>query len=316
MKVAVTGGTGFIGRHIVRELVENGYEVRVIGRRELDMGVEMVRADITDFRAISHAIKDVDAVFHNAALAADFGKREDFIRVNVEGTRNVAEACVENGINRIVYTSSAGVYGFPNTDEWIDESHKENPLNEYHKSKLEGEKILLGYNDIKVSVIRPPLVLGAGGNAARILLSGIENGRIIYIGKGENYISIVHPSDVAQCLRLALERDENGEIFNVVSFVCTIREMFEEIASLLDVEPPEKHVPYALAYFIAFLSEKFSKNPDITRFRVKSLGTTRRIRWEKAMNLLGYKPRYDLKKTVDEMVSWYKEERKLSSSTE
>jgi len=316
MKVAVTGGTGFIGRYLVRELLDNGYEVRVIGRREINFeGAEMIKADITEMKGIFNALKGVDAVFHNAALASDFGRKEDFERVNVEGTKNVAEACIENGISRVIYTGTAGVYGFPNKNEWIDESHETNPLNDYHRSKLEGERVLLSYKNIKSSIIRPPLVLGAGGSATEILLAGIENGSMIYVGRGDNYISIVHPSDVAQCLRLALEKDKEGSIFNAVSFVCTIREMFEEIARQMDVEAPRKHIPYPLAYLIASLSEKFSRNPSITRFRVKSLGTTRRISWRRAEKMLGYRPRYDLKKTVEDMVSWYMEERKLSTSS-
>jgi len=315
MKVAVTGGTGFIGKYLVNELLNNGYEVRVVARRDVHMdGVEVVRADVTDFHSLAKAFKGADAIFHNAALASDRGRRKDFERVNVGGTENVARACMENGIERIIYTSTAGIYGFPNTEEWIDEEWEEKLLNDYHKSKLMGEKVLLGYDDIITSIIRPPLVLGAGGNAARIILSGIEEGSMVYVGDGSNYIPIVHPSDVAQCLRLALERDGRGEVFNVVSFVCRIGEMFREIATQLGVEPPRKHVPYALAYLIAFFSEKFSRD-GITRFRVKSLGTTRRISWEKAEKMLGYKPRYDLKKTVEDMVSWYMEERNSSSKS-
>ncbi len=308
MKVLVTGGTGFIGKYLVNELLENSYDVVVFTRRknfEMD-GVETKYGDITDYKSIYRACRNVDAVFHNAALARDWGKWGEFYRINVEGTKNVAEACIENGISHIIYTSSAGVYGFPNTEEWITEESQEKPLNAYHKSKLMGEKVLQGYDNIIASIIRPPLVLGAGGNATRIILSGIEKGRMVYVGDGNQHISIVHPSDVAQCLRLCLEKDEGGNIFNVVSFVCRIKELFEEIAREMGVEKVRKHIPYSIAYISAWISEKLSREPSITRFRVKSLGTTRRIDCQKAMNLLGYKPRYDLEKTVEEMVSWYR----------
>jgi len=310
MRVLVTGGTGFIGKYLVNELLKNNYDVVIFTRRKnFEMNdVEVKYGDIIDYESIYNACGDVDAVFHNAALAMDWGKWEDFYRINVEGTKNVAEACIKNGINRIIYTSTAGVYGFPNKEEWITEESQEKPLNAYHKSKLMGEKVLQGYDSIITSIIRPPLVLGAGGNATRIILSGIEEGSIIYVGDSSNYISIAHPSDVAQCLRLALEKDGDGNIFNVVSFVCRIKELFQEVARHMNVEMPHKHVPYAVAYMVAFLSEKFSTQPSITRFRVKSLGTTRRISWKKAMNLLNYIPEYDLKRTVEDMVSWYRTE--------
>ena len=126
---------------------------------------------------------------------------------------------------------------------------------------------------------------------------------MIYINNGNHYISIVHPSDVAQCLRLACEKDENGDAFNVVSFYSTIKDLFEEISKALDIDPPKKNIPYNLAYFAAFMNEKINfKEPSLTRFRVKSMGTTRFINFEKAKKLINYKPKYDLKMTVKDMI--------------
>ncbi|HEC81540.1 MAG TPA: NAD-dependent epimerase/dehydratase family protein, partial [Thermoplasmatales archaeon] len=305
MNVLVTGGSGFIGRYLVDELVENGYKVSVLTRQSSlkIKGVKVFQGDITKPETFSHLLKGVDAVFHNAAYAMDWGRKSLIYRVNVEGTRNVAEVCKEKGVERIVYTSSAGVYGFPNTNEWIREDSPKKPLNAYQKSKFEGENVLRSYSGLHVSIVRPPLVFGAGAKATRIVLSKMEQSRMPFIGDGNNYISIVHPRDVAQCLRLALEKDKKGEEFNVVSFITTIREFFEEAAAELKVKPPEKHIPYPFAYVAAFFNEFFTKEPSLTRFRVKSLGTTRRVSCEKAKKVLGYKPRYDLKSTVEDMVS-------------
>lgn len=307
MKVLVTGASGFIGRYLLNELMEHGYEVRALTRRAIKVeGVEVMKGDITKLSTLQKAFHGIDAVFHNAAYAADYGDRRKFFEVNVEGTRNVAEMCKKNGVGRIIYTSSAGVYGFPNTNEWITEDSPKKPINAYQRSKLEAENVLNEYEDIHISVVRPPLVLGAGAKAAFMLLSKMEEQKMAYIGDGKNYITIAHPKDVALCLRLALEKDEEGDIFNVVSFVCRIEELYKEIANELGVEEPKKHMPYFLAYFFAFLSETFAKEPSLTRFRVKSFGTTRRISCEKAKKKLGYKPGYDLKATVRDMVEWYK----------
>jgi len=97
-----------------------------------------------------------------------------------------------------------------------------------------------------------------------------------------------------------------GSTYNVVSFISPVRDIFEEIARKLGVKPPEKHVSYAIAYAVAFFSEMFSrKEPSLTRFRVKSFGTSRRISCEKAKKELGYEPEFDLKMTVGDMISWY-----------
>jgi nucleoside-diphosphate-sugar epimerase len=127
------------------------------------------------------------------------------------------------------------------------------------------------------------------------------------IGDGGQYISIVHPVDVASCLCGALERGRDGEAYNVVSFVCTVQSLLSTVACELGVPAPMRRVPYGLAYVFAALSELFSvREPAVTRFRVKSMGTSRRISAEKARKDLGFEPRYDLHRTVADMVSWYR----------
>ncbi|HEC82810.1 MAG TPA: SDR family NAD(P)-dependent oxidoreductase [Thermoplasmatales archaeon] len=308
MRILVTGASGFIGRYLVRKLAERGYEVFALTRKNFKIEcAEVIKGDITDIKSLIPAIRKVDAVFHNAGYADDRGKKRDFYRVNVNGTKNVAEACRMNGIKRIIYTSSAGVYGFPNKKEPLTEESPKKPMNAYHKSKLEGENVLKKYTEMKISVIRPPLVLGAGARAGEIILKRIENGKMAYIGDGENFIPIVHPIDVSECLIKALEKDRKGEVFNVVSFHCRIKELIEEIGRELNIELKEKHIPYSIAYLISIFSEKFSKNEfSLTRFRVKSFGRNRIISFEKAKKKLGYTPEYDLKKTIKEMVKWYK----------
>ena len=308
MKVLVTGGTGFIGRYLVEELLEHGYKVRVFARHAFKGDAESFIGDITDFESIKKAMKGIDAVFHNAAYAMDWGSKKEFYRVNVVGSENVAKACVENGIENLIYTSSAGVYGFPNSKEPITEESQKNPLNAYQKSKWQGEKAIEKY-EINAAFIRPPLVLGAGGMATKIMLSSIENGRFSYIGSGNTFIPIVHPKDVAACMRLALEKNARGA-FNVVSFHCRIKEFVEKLAELMNARKPNKHVSYGMAYAFAIISEGIAKitgkEPFLTRFRVKSLGTDRIISYERAMKLLGYKPSFDMEKTAMDMVNWYK----------
>ncbi len=312
MKALVTGASGFIGRYIVRELLEHGYDVRVLVRNiaNIEGKVEIFHGDITKLHSIFPALKGVDVVFHNAAYAMDWGRKRDFYEINVNGTRNVAEACRKNGIERIIYTSSAGIYGFPNRKEIIDEDSPKKPINYYQQSKLEAEKLLMQYEDLHVSSIRPPLVIGAGGKAVKMLLSSLESGKMPIFGSGEQYISIAHPKDVAQCLRLAYERDKNGEAFNVLSFACPVKELLEKISYGLGVKLPQRRIPYSLAYlfaiFMEFGAKLKGKEPSLTKFRVKSFGTHRIISCEKARKKLGFKPMYDLEATVNDIVEWYK----------
>ncbi|MBN2603595.1 MAG: SDR family NAD(P)-dependent oxidoreductase [Candidatus Thermoplasmatota archaeon] len=308
MRVLVTGASGFIGRNIVKELLSHGYKVVGLTRNPdfSVKGADIVVGDITKKETLFDAFTNIDGVFHNAALTIDWGKKKDFQNVNVQGTKNVLHLCQKNGIGRIVYTSSAGVYGFPNTSETITENSPISPLNSYHQSKLDGETILYLAEETIVSSIRPPLVIGPNSHATKLILSKIFSNDIKYIGSGEQLISIVHPMDVAQCLRLAFEKDHIGDIFNAVSFTCSIKDLFTKISERLNVTTPDKHVPYFIAYLSAIISELLTRPPELTKFRVKLLGTTRQISCDKARQNLGYIPRHDINSTVEDIVKSYK----------
>ena len=311
MNILLTGASGFIGSYLVKDLLKHGHSLHTFTRKKNYSieGTKTFTGDIKDIDSLKPAFKDVDAVIHNAAYANDWRKKSIFYEANVDGTRNIADACVKHGVKRLLYTSTAGIYGFPNSLNPIKEEDgpTPKPLNPYGASKIESEKLLQKYKDLKITIFRPPMVFGAGGKPSQILLSTIEQGKAAYIGKGEKHISIVHPADVAQCFRLSLEKEKEG-VFNTVSFYCTIQEIFEESAKKLGVNPPQKHFPFFIAYMSGFFSELLAKEePSLTRFRVIKLGTSRIIDGEKAKKELGYIPQYNLEKTVDDMVSWYKE---------
>jgi len=310
MNVFITGAHGFIGHYLVKELINNGYQIKGLSRKAQPSheDKEFIKGDITKPETFSSALKDIDMVFHNAAYAMDWGKKNDFYEINVNGTKNVAEACREHGIKRLIYTSSAGVYGYPKNEKIITEETEKKPLNMYQKTKYEGEKVLKAYDDLLISAIRPPLVFGPGSPALKIAFSNLEKGKMMYIGDGTQQLSIAHPVDVARCMRLIAENDTKGEAFNVVSFICQINEFMEAISEKTGIDPPTKHVPFSIAYAVAWLTETFKKNPTLTRFRVKSLGTTRIISAEKAKQSIGYSPTYDFSSTVEEIVEWYKKD--------
>ncbi|MCJ7570767.1 MAG: NAD-dependent epimerase/dehydratase family protein [Candidatus Thermoplasmatota archaeon] len=175
MKVLVTGATGFIGRYLLEDRIKNNYEVRVLTRQTSykNKDIDIFLGDITKKETIADAFQGIDLVFHNAAYAMDWGDKSEMYKANVEGTLNVANICREKKVLRLIFTSSAGVYGFPNSNAEIDEDYEKKPFNYYHKTKLESEYVLQKYSDLNVSIIRPCLVLGAGGNAVKILLKRI-----------------------------------------------------------------------------------------------------------------------------------------------
>lgn len=312
MNVFITGATGFIGRYLVQELLSHDYDITILSRSKSKSipHTSQVIGDITQPETFSDELKNTDAVFHNAAYAMDYGKKQDFYNINVQGTKNVADACVAHDISHLIYTSSAGVYGYPKEGTVITEECAKKPMNLYQQTKWLGEVALQEYETLKTSAIRPPLVFGPGSPALKIAFENLKKQKFPYVGSGTQLLPITHPVDVARCMRLILEHDKKGEVFNVLSFQTSIINFMETITKKTDLIPPQKHVSFALAYTAAFFSELFSKNPTLTRFRVKSLGCTRIISADKAKEKLGYKPVYDFEKTVNDIVEWYTTELK------
>ena len=234
--VMVTGGMGFIGRYLVNALLDLGKEVVVLDNlstaveTEVPDGVRLVRADIRDTEQIRHAMDGVEVVFHTAANAnGSLSVREprfDFTN-NTCGSFNVLEASIQAGAKRLVYMSSASVYGRPQRFP-MDELHPTRPFVPYGASKLAGEALLLavGYaQGLSVVVGRPFCVWGPGEHpdlalveVSRYMRWHLRRERIQIVGDPERKTrDFVHVSDLVQGLLLLAERGVPGESYNIGS---------------------------------------------------------------------------------------------------
>ncbi len=318
----VTGGSGFIGSHIVRLLENDGHDVHILIRKssKLDLlegaNARTAIGDITDANGLLEAVPDdIEWFFHNAAIMADWGEAR-FTNVNVDGVRNVLEVIRKKDIPRLIYTSSTAVYGFPNKDEPITESYDFAPTNGYQRSKLAAEKLIhesMTTQGIRATMIRPPTVLGKGDMfTGPILIERLRDGAMFCFGDGSNKMSFAHGEDVAQCLIKAAENFDvaYGNSYNVTSFTCEFLEFLEALRKEIGTDKPVKKLPYQASLtmgkmmgglFRAFLRPNA---PLITSFRVRLFGTKYIIDDTKARLDLGYKPKWDLDSTVKDMVEW------------
>jgi nucleoside-diphosphate-sugar epimerase len=322
MRALVTGGTGFIGSHLVDELLEQGYDVRVLRRTTSnitfleDKKLTFVVGDLTDRESLVRACQQVDVVFHVAALPRDWGSKKTFFEVNFDGTKNLLDACVQHKVPRFVFMSSAAVYGFPKTQQPIAEEYQKNPTLKYGESKLWAEGLLWGYGikyNITVSAMRSPVVLGPRDRLISLfLINALQQKRLFFIGDGNQEISLSDGRDVARCLRLAGEsKKANNQAYNVKSFDSTPRQLIETLAERLQLPAPETHRSYLSAYILASIVEgiwilRGKENPPITRHKVRVMGTPRLMDITKAAQELRYTPRYTLATTIDDVVSWYR----------
>ena len=233
MKYAVTGGAGFIGSHLVKNLVEHGDEIIVIdnlntGKKKniekFSEKIDFFEVDIRDFNAIEDILKNVDGIFHEAALASvqdSFRIPDEFFDVNVKGTENIFKIGKKLGI-KVVYASSSSVYGNP-IQVPIKESDGKNPFNPYAKTKLEDDELAEKYarNDLKVIGLRYFNVFGPGqskeyAGVIKLFLERIQQGLPPLInGDGLQVRDFVYVNDVVNANILAMESNIDSEFFNI-----------------------------------------------------------------------------------------------------
>jgi UDP-glucose 4-epimerase len=252
--VLVTGGAGFIGSHLVDDLVSLGHEVRIlddfsnaktwnIGDQLNRSHLSFVKGDIRNHTVVDDALKGVDAVFHLAAVTSvPFSVKypKQTFEVNMGGTKNLLEACLRNDVERFIYVSSCAVYGDPKYLP-IDEGHPLNPISPYAESKLWAEKVCIKFqesNGLKITVLRPFNVYGPrqrsdqyAGVIASFIKNLVEGSPPLIYGDGQQTRDFIYVEDVVDALILALERDEaNGRSFNIATGVPT---SINRLASIL-----------------------------------------------------------------------------------
>lgn len=226
-KVLVIGGTGFIGRRLVRELLEAGTSVRVLSRRggTSSGGVEHVQGTVADAAAIRRAVEGVSVVFD---LSLGGGPRwEDFERDYIRGARNVARACLEHGVSRLVYTSTTAAL-YLGAEGTIDEKAGTDPKPEergfYSRAKIAAEKLLLELHrtrSLPVVILRPAIVVGDGGRLAHPGIGQwLSPTCCMALGEGRSPLPFVLVEDVAQAMVLAADAPGvEGEAFNLAGDV-------------------------------------------------------------------------------------------------
>jgi UDP-glucose 4-epimerase len=233
MKYAVTGGAGFIGSHLVKKLAERGNEVIVIdnlntGKKQniekISKKIDFFEVDIRDFSAIEDILKNIDGIFHEAALASvqdSFRIPDEFFDVNVNGTENIFKIAKKLGI-KVVYASSSSVYGNPISIP-IKENDDKNPFNPYAKTKLEDDKLAEKYakNGLKVIGLRYFNVFGPRqskeyAGVIKLFLERIQQGLSPLInGDGLQVRDFVYVDDVVNANILSMESNIDSGFFNI-----------------------------------------------------------------------------------------------------
>ena len=233
MHFAVTGGAGFVGSHLVKLLVEEGHKVTVIdnlhkGKKEnlasIINKIKFQKIDVRDYESLRKILKNVDGVFHQAALTVvqdSFLRPEEYFDVNVHGTENIFKLANENKF-KVVYASSSSVYGHK-LETPITEDAERNPINPYGKTKLEDEYLVEKYSKLNTEIIglRYFNIFGKGqtieyAGVITKFLDRINEGKSpIIFGNGSQVRDFIHVSDVARSNLMAMNSKSSNLIVNI-----------------------------------------------------------------------------------------------------
>ncbi len=314
-RVLVTGATGFLGKYLVEELINNGYEVVAQGRKEniLNNLKEQYKVNILkcSLNEIKNIDMNIDCVIHAAALSTVWGKWQDFYDSNVLGTENVIKFCLKNNVRRLIYVSSPSVYSakFDRFNIKEEDFDKNNKLNFYIKSKILAENLINKIDNQKLEtvIIRPRGLFGIGDTSLvpRLINANSKIG-IPLFNDGKNIVDITCVENVAYSLRLAMEKEEaNGNIYNITNGDPTeFKNILDKLFTELEERANYRKMNINLMYFVASVIELFYKlfriykEPMITKYTIATLGYSQSLNIEKAKKDLGYNPKITLEEGI------------------
>jgi dihydroflavonol-4-reductase len=320
MTALVTGGTGFIGSHVVRKLLAQKIPVRCLVRSSSkranldDLPVEYVLGDLQDPASLKLALRDCDTLFH---VAADYrlwaAHPDEMNRINVDGTRQLFQAAADAKIKKIVYTSSVAAVGRPGTgvgSEAIDPT-PEQLIGPYKKSKFASELVAREFATLglPVVIVNPAAPIGSHDikptPTGKIIVDFLNGHMPGYIDTGMNFIDV---EDVAAGHWLAFQKGRVGERYILGNKNMTLKEFLDILARVSGRKPPRLKIPYAVAYLAGLFSTGLSyltrREPAIPLDGVRMAHAPMYYDASKAVRELGL-PQTSIEKAIRKAVDWF-----------
>jgi len=339
INVLVTGGSGFLGKAIIRELIDpdsplnpsmiKNFDLKNDTEQVSDDRIEFVKGDIKDVEALKKACKGIDLVIHSAAII-DWGIYSDkeILSVNLTGTENVINACLDNNVRHLVFTSSLdAIYdGKPLVN--VDESHPypEKHRTSYCRSKYLAEHAVVKAHSerLKTVVLRPSDIFGeADPYHIDSLVNMAKSGFYVRIGNGEAKTQHVYVGNIAYAHLLAgkglMNSNEKigGEIYFITdSEGANFFKFFDRVVEGIGykIKPKNFWIPRPIAYVIASLTEfsawlirpfKFY-HPKFSRFAVTYTCTEYTFNYDKAKRDFGFEPKYSPEEAMQRTIAYYR----------
>lgn len=324
MKALVTGATGFIGGNLVRELVNQGYQVKTLVRKESDrrniegLNVEIALGDLRDKASLASALEGCDVLFHVAACYTFWTPDPKAVyEANVGGTENMLAAALAKGIEKVVYTSTESTIGIAKNGSLGTEELEVNPghlAGHYKKSKYMAEKLALKMYDegLPLVVVNPTTPVGPldlkPTPTGQFIVDFLNGKMPAYVNTGLNLVDV---QDVAKGHVLALERGRLGERYILGNRNLTFKEILNILERITGIKAPKFKIPIWIALGAGYADELVSgkilgRRPRIPVAGVKTARKFRHFDCSKAIDELGL-PQTPVEEALEKAVRWFKQ---------
>ncbi len=320
MRAFVTGGTGFIGSHVVRLLLQQGYQVTALVRPSSNLGnlqglaVDIVKGDLNDPN-IWEQMRGCDDLFHVAAHYSLWQKDRELLYFdNVEGTRNILAAAQKAGIKRTVYTSSVAAIGVGKSGEIVDETYQspvEKLVGDYKKSKFLAEQVArsAAKKGQDIVIVNPSSPIGAldikPTPTGDIILRFLRRQMPAYVDTGLNFIDV---RDVAWGHLLALEKGKSGDRYILGNQNLSLKQLLEQLSQITNLPAPQISIPSWIPLTVAWIDEKIlsplGKTPTVPIDGVRMAQQPMYYDASKAIRELGL-PQSPLNIAIKDAVDWF-----------
>ncbi len=303
-KVLITGGGGFIGYHLCRDLSASGYDVTGVDLHfPDDSSGEDFRPVIGDFRdkeLMKKLLEGVEIIFHLASAHLEISlTEEEYWNINVHSLRAFLELAKNSGVSRFIHVSSVGAYG--NLKSWpANEETPCVPQSIYGETKVAGEEEVIKFSretSFSVVIIRPAWVFGPGCPRTMKLSRALRKGMFIMIGKCNNMRHPIYIKDMMDAFRLAMDKESAiGEMFVIGGErAITTNELVDNFCTALEIQKPRIRIPYWMGFVLAAAAEGvfrlMKKEPPLSRRTLEFFDTNNSFDISKSRKLLGFVPR-------------------------
>lgn len=325
MKAFVTGGTGFVGSHLIEELRSRGDDVRALVRSAAgvpgveSLGAQAVMGDLDDEAALRDGCAGCDVVYHSAARVEIHGDEADFNRTTVDGTRRLAQAALDSGVKRFVQVSSCGIYHpqlfakgavldertpTPMPPHWFP----------YGRAKLRAEEVVREVCDGRMEwvIVRLGYLYGPRNRTMKTHVEpAMRDSTMTILGKGDNEMAFVYVTDVVRALALAGRVPEAaGRVLIAAGNEhVTQQQYFDAMADGFGMPRIRRHMPYAIAYFFSWLGEYLIRSGprrnSVRRASVALTGLPQRVDCRETQRILGWTPEVRFEEGMRRAFEWY-----------